>query len=217
MRKPIDLSVYLVTNSELSLGRPVTQIVQNAVDGGATVVQLREKELDTRAFFELAKALKELLSPAGIPLIINDRMDIALAAKADGIHVGQSDMPVEIVRTYMGEETIIGLSVESLEDALAANELDIDYIGISPVYTTPTKAELTSGLGLEGVKEITDACKFPSVGIGGIYAGNAGEIIKSGADGVAVVSAICSADDPEAATRSLVEQVDSAKRQRGTL
>ena len=175
------------------------------------MVQLREKDADTRDFLILARKLKEILRPSGIPLIINDRMDIALASGADGIHVGQSDMPVEEIRKYLGPDVIIGLSVESFQDAADANMLDIDYIGISPVYTTSTKKELKSGLGLKGVREIAEISKFPSVAIGGINIKNTADIIKAGASGIAVVSAVCSADNPEKAAHDLSAQVSSAK------
>ncbi len=210
MRKAFDLSLYLVTDRELSLGRSLSEIVEKSVSGGATIVQLREKDLETRDFLQLARRLKEILRPLNIPLIINDRMDIAIASGADGIHVGQSDMPVDEIRNYLGKDILIGLSVESAEDAVEANRLDIDYIGISPVYTTPTKKELTSGLGLGGVKEISEISRFPSVAIGGINLENTAEIIRSGADGIAVVSAICSADKPEKAASELYREVIDA-------
>ena len=207
MRNAFNLSLYLVTDRELSLGRSLSEIVEKAVSGGATIVQLREKNTETRDFLMLARKLKEILRPRNIPLIINDRMDIALASGADGIHVGQSDMPVEEIRRYLGKDALIGLSVESVEDIEDANKLDIDYIGISPVYTTPTKKELTSGLGLDGVREISELSRFPSVAIGGINRENTAEIIRSGADGIAVVSAICSADNPEKASQELYREV----------
>ncbi len=210
MRKDFDLSLYLVTDRELSLGRPLSEIVEKAVAGGATIVQLREKNTETRDFLKLALKLKEILRPLNIPLIINDRMDIALASGADGIHVGQSDMPVEEIRKYLGNDILIGLSVESLKDAENANSLDIDYIGISPVYTTATKKELTRGLGLEGVKTISKISRFPSVGIGGININNAADIIKAGADGIAVVSALCSADNPQKAAADLYREVSAS-------
>ncbi len=211
MRKSFDPSLYLVTDRSLSRNRQITEIVRQAAEGGVSMVQLREKDASTQDFLQLARELKALLAPRGIPLIINDRMDIALASGADGVHVGQRDMPVEEIRRLMGPDAIIGLSVESGEDAEKANALDIDYIGISPVHVTPTKKELTRGLGLSGVREIVSRSRFPSVGIGGIHKENAGEIIRAGADGVAVVSAICSADDPCLASSELAETVSSAK------
>lgn len=200
----IDLSLYLVTDSELAGGRGIEEVVEAAVHGGVTVVQLREKEASTRCFYEQAVRLKQILKPYGIPLIINDRLDIALACDAEGIHIGQSDMPYEIVRKLMGKDRIIGLSVEKLEDVYTANELDIDYIGISPVFGTPTKTDTLVPFGLEGVRKVMSLSRHPSVGIGGINKENAKAIIRSGANGIAVVSAIMSAIDPESAAKELL-------------
>lgn len=215
MRKPFDLSLYLVTDSELANGRAIEEIVEHAVSGGVTMVQLREKEIDSREFLRIARRLKSLLTPLGVPLIINDRMDIALAAEADGIHVGQSDLPVDVARRHLGPDALIGLSVESVDDAVSANEFDIDYIGISPVHTTPTKKELATGLGVEGVREIVAVSRYPAVGIGGLNHSNAHEVILAGAEGVAVVSAIVAADDPESAARILSAEVREARKRRG--
>jgi thiamine-phosphate pyrophosphorylase len=214
MRPELDLSLYLVTDRSLAGGRPLEGIVDEAVRGGVTLVQLREKDLGSRDFLALALRLKDLLAPRGIPLIINDRMDIALACGAEGLHIGQGDLPADIARKYMGPDAVIGLSVESARDARLANGLDIDYIGISPVYTTPTKAELTSGLGLEGVAEITGISRFPAVGIGGMNASTAAKVIRAGADGVAVVSYIVSAENPRAAAELLAAEVAAAQTER---
>ena len=214
MRPAFDLSLYLVTDRALSQGRPLEKIVREAVDGGATMVQLREKDLSGREFLDLACRLKQLLSPRNIPLIINDRLDIALAVGAEGVHVGQSDMPVDQIRRLGGPGLLIGLSVESEQDALAAEDLDIDYIGISPVYTTPTKKELTRGLGPEGVRAICNISRFPAVGIGGLNQENSGEVIQAGAEGVAVVSALCAAISPRQAADRLAATVMQAKKER---
>jgi thiamine-phosphate pyrophosphorylase len=139
MKNPFDLSLYLVTDRPLSGGRDMAWIVREAAAGGVTMVQLREKECSTAEFIALARQLKTALLPLGIPLIINDRVDVALAVDADGVHIGQSDMPYETARALLGKEKIIGLSVETMEEVIAANALDVDYIGISPVYATPTE------------------------------------------------------------------------------
>lgn len=208
---PFDLSLYLVTDRSLSLGRPLDYIVESAVKGGVTMVQLREKEASIRDFYELALNLKKLLQPHNVPLIINDRLDIALACDADGLHIGQSDMPYEIARKLLGKDKIIGLSVENIEDAVEANKLDIDYIGISPVFNTLTKTDTASALGLKGVKEITKISKHPNVGIGGLNISNAKDIIDAGADGISVVSAIMSAYDPKEAATELKKEIEKAK------
>lgn len=188
------LKLYLVTDRELSLGRSLEEVVSQAVAGGVTVVQLREKDASTGEFIELAFRLKEILKPFGIPLIINDRVDVALAVDADGVHIGQSDMPYEIARKLLGPDKIIGLSVESFEDIEVANGLDVDYVGISPVYGTPTKTDTAEPFGLEGLRKAVELSVHPTVAIGGMNASTIGEVIAAGTDGVAVVSAICSAE-----------------------
>jgi thiamine-phosphate pyrophosphorylase len=152
-----------------------------------------------------------LLARHGIPLIINDRVDVALAVKADGIHLGQKDMPCRMARQIIPESMIVGISVESLDDAIAAQKDGADYLGVSPIYPTPTKTDTAQPLGLEGLRSIRSEVDLPLVGIGGLNADNAAAVIYNGADGVAVVSAIVAADDPEAATRDLIEIVRLAK------
>lgn len=208
---PFDLSLYLVTDRTLSLSRPLEEVVEKAVKGGVTMVQLREKDCTTREFYDLAMQLKICLKPYNIPLIINDRLDIALACDAEGLHIGQSDMPYAVARKLLGKDKIIGLSVENVQDAIDANDLDIDYIGISPVFSTPTKTDTALALGLEGVRAITKISRHPSVGIGGINQSNARDIIEAGADGISVVSAIMSAADPKESALQLREIIDITK------
>ena len=208
MNKDI-LKLYLVTDRPLSLGRDIEDIVREAVEGGATIVQLREKECPTGEFVALARRLKALLTPLGVPLIINDRVDVALAADADGVHIGQSDMPYEDARRLLGYDKIIGLSVENFEDLERANALDVDYIGISPVYGTPTKSDTAEPFGLAGLQRAVEMSVHPTVAIGGMNAGTIGEVIAAGADGVAVVSAICSAPSPREAAQELLNVIKS--------
>jgi thiamine-phosphate pyrophosphorylase len=211
MQKSINLDLYLVTDRDLSRGRSLDWVVEKAAKGGVTIVQLREKEMETREFIEEAQRIQKILKPYNIPLLINDRVDVALAIGADGVHLGQKDMPYQMARKLLGDEAIIGLSVESIEQAKEANQFDVDYIAISPVFTTPTKGELTEELGIEGVKEISQLSKHPAVGIGSIKTHNAQDIIQAGADGVAVVSGICSEDDPEQAASELRKKVQQGK------
>jgi thiamine-phosphate pyrophosphorylase len=199
----VDYSLYLVTDRGLSRGRPTLEIIKAAVNGGATVVQLREKDCSTREFIEQALAIKEFLKDHGVPLIINDRVDVAQAVKADGVHLGQTDMPLEVAKKIVGDSMIIGISAESLQDAIEAEKGGADYLGVSPIYATPTKTDTAPPLGLEGLREIRRAVSLPLVGIGGLNPGNAAEVIRSGADGVAVVSAIVAADDPQTAADEL--------------
>jgi thiamine-phosphate pyrophosphorylase len=207
----VDYSVYLVTDRDLARGRTTLEIVAAAIRGGVSCIQLREKTCSTGEFIDEALAIRSLLARHEIPLIINDRVDVALAVKADGIHLGQKDMACSMARQLIPESMIVGISVESLDDAVAAQKDGADYLGVSPIYPTPTKTDTAQALGLEGLRSIRSEVDLPLVGIGGLNADNAAAVIYNGADGVAVVSAIVAADDPEAATRDLIEIVRLAK------
>ena len=187
----VDYSVYLVTDRELARSRSTLEIAVAAIRGGVSCIQLREKTCSTREFIDEALSIRPLLARHGIPLIINDRVDVAMAVKADGIHLGQKDMPCTMARQLVPENMIIGISVESLDDAIAAQNEGADYLGVSPIYPTPTKTDTAKPLGLEGLQSIRSKVNLPLVGIGGLNAGNAEAVIHNGADGVAVVSAIC--------------------------
>ena len=193
----------LVTDRGLCGDRLLEDVVMQAVRGGVASVQLREKELCTRAFLEEAAQLKALLAPLDTPLIINDRVDVALAARADGVHVGQSDMPCECVRRLMGPSAIIGLSVETWEDVVRAQEQPVDYLGVSPIFDTPTKTDTRGAWGLEGLARIRAFTRHPLVAIGGVNTSNISDVVRAGAEGIAVVSAICSASDPRQAAAFL--------------
>lgn len=199
----LDYRLYLVTDRSLSRGRSTIEVVQAAVAGGVTCVQLREKHCSTREFIDQARTLKPFLKAQGVPLIINDRLDVALAVKADGLHLGQQDMAITDARSIVGNSMIIGISAESIDDAIRAESQGADYIGVSPVFATPTKTDTAPPLGLEGIRRIRRAVTLPIVGIGGVNHQTAGSVIGAGADGIAVVSAIVSADDPEQAARDL--------------
>jgi len=205
-----DVTLYLVTDRRLAGNRPLTEVVQQAVAGGVTMVQLREKECSSREYLELALALKKLLPP-GTPLIINDRLDVALAAAADGLHLGQNDLPPEVARRYLGPGAIIGLTVERPEQLAAAENLPVDYLAISPVFPTPTKTDTGPAWGLEGLALARKKTQHPLVAIGGINETNVAGVIRAGADGVAVVSAICAAPDPELAARKLRQLIEEAR------
>ena len=204
---PEALRLYLVTDRPLALGRDIEWVVSEAVRGGVTMVQLREKDIDTREFIELGQKLVSLLRPLGIPLLINDRVDVALAVGADGVHIGQSDMPYDMARRLLGPEAIIGLSVENFDDIREANRIDVDYVGISPVYLTTTKTDTAAAFGQDGVRKATALSVHPSVGIGGMNMKSAAETVSNGADGIAVVSAIMSADSPADASKALLAEV----------
>jgi thiamine-phosphate pyrophosphorylase len=198
-----DYSLYLVTDRSLSRGRSNVDVVSEAIKGGVSCVQLREKECSTRQFIAEALALKTVLKQHGIPLLINDRVDVALAVRADGVHLGQSDMRIADARRILEPYMIVGISAESVADAIEAEKEGADYIGISPVFATGTKTDTALPLGLEGVRQIRAVVKIPLVGIGGINAANSADVILHGANGIAVVSAIVSAENPETAARDL--------------
>lgn len=197
------LLLYLVTDSSMLRGRSMQEVVLAAVAGGVTMVQLREKEASTRDFVELARALKDVLRDKQVPLLINDRIDVALAVDADGVHIGQSDMPYDVARKMLGPNKIIGLSVENHQQVVDANGLDCDYIGVSPVFATPTKTDTATPFGLDGLREAVRTSIHPSVAIGGMNLQTAASVMACGTDGIAVVSAIMGADNPEQAARKL--------------
>ena len=203
--KKEDLKLYLVTDRGLARGRAIEDIVEKAVKGGVTMVQLREKDIATRDFIALALKLKEVLKPYGVPLIINDRVDVALASDADGVHIGQSDMPYRMARALLGPSKIIGLSVENFGQIEEAESLDVDYIGISPVFATPTKTDTAAPFGLEGLRKAVKMSTHPTVAIGGMNMETAADVMACGTDGIAVVSAIVCADDPEQASCRLYD------------
>lgn len=206
----MDLSLYLVTDRALCLGRPLVEVVGQAVAGGATLVQLREKHASTREMVELARALLAVLTPLGVPLLINDRLDVALAVGAAGAHLGQSDMPLAEARALLGPSAVLGLSVETLDQLREAERLPpglVNYYGLSPIFQTPTKTDAGPGWGLEGLARaratVSAGSSLPLVAIGGLHAGNAAQVLRAGADGLAVVSALCSAPDPKRAASEL--------------
>ncbi|KAG8646102.1 hypothetical protein MANES_10G122900v8 [Manihot esculenta] len=204
---PSNLFLYAVTDSQMNKkwGRPMVDAIEAAIEGGATIVQLREKDAETREFLEMAKACVGICRSYGVPLLINDRVDVALACDADGVHVGQSDMPARIARTLLGPEKIIGVSCKTPEQAQQAWIDGADYIGCGGVYPTNTKANNPT-LGLDGLKAVCLASKLPVVAIGGINASNAGSVMETGVSnlkGVAVVSALFDRESVLAETRNL--------------
>jgi thiamine-phosphate pyrophosphorylase len=207
--------VYLVTDHGLCRNRPLQDVVLKAVQGGVSCVQLREKDLSTRDFIGEAVAVKKILVPFHVPLIINDRVDVALACGADGVHLGQQDMPYAMARKLMGDQAIIGLSVETWEEVESVEKLDVNYIGVSPVFATPTKTDTKEPWGLAGLKKIKAFSRHTLVAIGGINASNAQSVAEAGADCLAVVSAVCSADDPVAAAVKLKNIMDDVMKKHG--
>jgi thiamine-phosphate pyrophosphorylase len=204
MRDPAIYRLCVVTDRDLARGRRLEAVVTAAVRGGATMVQLREKRATTRELLEEARSLKAALVGLHVPLIINDRVDIALAAHADGVHVGQTDMPVEVVRELVGPLKIIGLSITNEEQVLRRDADTADYLGIGPIHAQTTKADASAPLGIGGFAALRHRTAKPVIAIGGVKAEHTRSLFEAGADGVAVVSAIMSADDCTQAARELV-------------
>jgi len=207
---------YLVTQADLSAGRSTEEIVDAALAGGIDVVQVREKHRSGAEQLQVARALRAPTAEADVPLIINDRVDVAVAAGADGVHLGDDDLPIEDARAQLGEEAIIGRSVSTVEDAKAAEAAGADYLGVGAIYRTGSKDvdDEEHEIGLDVVTDIADAVAIPFVGIGGVTPERAPDVAAAGADGVAVITAITQAEDPEAATRELALGVAEGKQRR---
>jgi len=202
---------YLVTDDAHSAGRETPAVVEAA--GGVDVVQLREKTMDARTRYRVGRQLRELTAEADVPLVVNDRVDLAAAVDADGVHLGQADLPVGVARDQLGSDAIVGVSAATVQEARAAVDAGADYLGVGAIYGTSSKdvADDRDGVGPERIRSITDAVDVPVVGIGGITAENARPVVEAGASGVAVISAITAADDPEAAAAALQEVVERAR------
>ena len=213
----LDLRLYAIVDPENTGGHDLVDLTRAVAAGGATVVQLRDKVNDAARMIEEARAMKAALAPFNVPLIINDRVDVALAAGADGVHVGQEDMAVEEARRALGRAPFIGLSIRTAEQAAAAPLALLDYVGIGGVYSTTSKTSGKQPIGLDGLRHVVQVLRgrignFPSCGISGIMAANAEQVIAAGADGVAVISALSHHPDPQAAARELRSVVDTALR-----
>ena len=201
-KSKIDYSLYLCTDCSLMTAPTLEQAVNDAIKGGCTVVQLREKHATSREFYQLALSLKRITGYYGIPLIINDRLDIAAAVNAEGVHLGQKDLPADIARAVLGEEKIIGVSANNLQAAINAELDGADYIGVGAVFQTSTKTD-TKPVTIDKLKEIRSAVKIPMVAIGGIKRSNISQLNGTGINGVAVVSAVIGSKNITAAAREL--------------
>ncbi|MEZ2349189.1 thiamine phosphate synthase [Caballeronia sp. RCC_10] len=214
MRSSFDLSLYLVLDPVQCGGHEAAlDVARAALDGGATVVQLRAPEWHKRAWLALALDLLPLTRAHGVPLIIDDHVDIALAAGADGVHVGQRDLPADVARRLMGPDALIGLSVSSPGEVAQANAMQgvVDYLGAGPVYATPTKTDASAPCGIDGLAALCAEARFPTVAIGGIQAHNAADVMRAKPAGLAVVSAICKATNPREAAAALRATIDRAR------
>lgn len=208
----VDYALYVLTDAQLSRGRSHREVIAAAIRGGTTIVQYREKNASTRLMIDEALELRDLCRAHGVPFIVNDRVDIALAVDADGVHVGQEDMPASLARKLIGHNKILGVSAENVEQARAAIADGADYVGAGAIFATATKADANKPIEIPGLLKIARACTIPIVGIGGINASNAASVIRAGAVGVAVVSAMVGADDVERAARELRDMVESARK-----
>jgi len=214
----VDLRVYAIVDPERSGCHDLVDLARQFAFGGATLLQLRDKLSDTGVMVQRAKAIKAAL-PQNIPLLINDRVDVALAAGADGVHIGQTDMTPADVRRLLGSDAIVGLSIKSIEQARAAPIDLLTYVAIGGVFATTSKKNPDPPIGLAGLERIAAtfrhrASKLPICAIAGIDAGNAADVIAAGADGVSVISTLSLAENPTAATRTLRDIVDAALEKR---
>lgn len=211
-KQEIDYTLYLCTDRELMSTETIEEAVEQAVKGGCTVVQLREKDCSSLEFYETALRVKKITEQYHVPLIINDRVDIALAVNAEGVHVGQDDLPAASVRSILGEDKIIGVSAGNVEEAVKAWEDGADYLGVGAMHATSTKtdADVTT---VEELKKICDTVHIPVVAIGGVNKNTLPELKGTGVDGIAVVSAVIAAQDIEKAARDLSEAFQSQKKQ----
>ncbi|MHC1681980.1 MAG: thiamine phosphate synthase [Clostridiaceae bacterium] len=199
----IDYSLYLVTDRFFLKDITLKKAVEEAILGGTTFVQLREKNISSRQFYQYAKEVKEVTDYYKVPFVINDRIDIAQAVNADGVHLGQKDLPLQVARNILGKDKIIGISTGNVEQAIEAEINGADYIGIGTVFFTGTKKDINEPIGLEGLREISSKVSIPKVAIGGINEGNTKDIIATGANGIAVISAILGKEDIREASKFL--------------
>lgn len=211
MAKPlVDYSIYLVLDPDLTASFGMVQTAVEAAKAGATLVQLRAPDWKKRQYFECALQLKKALEPFNTKLIINDHVDVALAMDADGVHVGQKDLPVEKVRELVGPDKIVGLSINTMNEMRVVDPSVVDYVGIGPIFATTTKKDAAAPVGLDGFEKLSEASPVPCVAIGSVKAQHIPALVKAKAQGIAVVSAICGQPSPYEATRELRTLWDEA-------
>jgi len=210
MVRPFDVSLYVITDARVAAGRDQVEIIAAALRGGATMVQLRDDILPARELYKLGLRLQAVTRQAGAIFIVNDRVDLALAVDADGVHVGQTDIPPAVARRLLGPDRIVGVSAGSPAEYAAVEEQGADYLGVSPFAVTSTKADAGAAIGPEGIGRVRALTTLPIVAIGAVGPSNAADSIRAGANGIAVISAIVGQPDPEAAARRLRKIVAAA-------
>ena len=210
--KDFDLSLYLVLDPALCADLGMVETTRAAVAGGTTIVQLRDKHASTAAMIETGRALKQILHGTNVRLIVNDNVEVAITIGADGLHIGQEDMNAADARRMIGPDMILGLSVETEALASSIDAGIVDYAGIGPVFSTPTKPDHKQPVGFDGLARIVRCCPVPSVAIGGLKAEHAANVYSAGAGGLAVVSAICGQPDPQAATALIAKAIKEARQ-----
>lgn len=199
----MDFGLYLVTDQRLSKGRTTQEVVRQAIEGGAKTIQLREKGMSARDMVKLGREIRRITWDANVTFLINDRADIALLVEADGIHLGQDDLSIEDARRLLGDEAVIGVSVDTVEEAIAAERMGVDYIALGPVFPTSTKTDTGPVTGLRGLSLVREKVKAPLVAIGGINRENAEQVLRAGADSLAVITGLTAEPDITLAAREL--------------
>ena len=212
----LDFDLYVVTDRQLTVGRSLRLVVEAALRGGARAFQLREKDLSPRELYPLALEMRQLTQTYGAHLLINDRIDVALAVDADGVHLTTTSLPASIARRVLGPERLIGVSTHTLTEAQVAADEGADFLVFGPVFFTPSKAPYGEPVGLDALRAVRAAVNVPILAIGGIKKANLDQVLAVGADGIAVISAIISADDPMAASQEFLAMLRSRKAQAGS-
>ncbi len=211
----MNYDLYVITDQRISGGKSHLEVAEAALAGGATVIQFRDKEMEDSEAIEVCRKIHELTKKKGIPFIVNDRVEVARIVKAGGVHLGQEDQSLDFARKILSKEQVIGISVETVEQAIKAEEGGADYLGVGPIYSTATKLDAGRELGVARLKEIKKAVNIPIVAIGGINEDNLEEALKAGADGIAVISAVVSAPDITQACRKLKNKIEYIKKRLG--
>jgi thiamine-phosphate pyrophosphorylase len=214
--KKLELGLYIITYTLPELGRGHLDVARAAIEGGADALQLRDKEMGGKEMYDLCSRIKDLIEvgDGDCAFFVNDRVDVAVAAHADGVHLGQEDLPAASARPLIGGDMVMGISATTVEEARRAQAEGADYLGVGPVFPTPSKPDAVPPIGVEGLKEISKAVDLPIVAIGGIDASNAKEVFEAGADGIAVISAVAGAEDMTAAVKRLRRAVDAGLARR---